>query len=818
MTVQHAPDFRPCVPGAFRGGLSRTLFFDGMVLSEEDMMREQSYWRMKRRLTNRALGNGIVWGLTLDWDAQQRRFTLCPGYGLSCCGDDLVVECAETITERQLIDPCSEEFRRLLADPLDPCGEARRPDKPIEACLMLEYVECPEDPRRIYEDPCAEGPARGCRYGAVRETTRLRLVPLPPPPPANPIERFCKQVAALKEELAKSGIPMPNSEFDGPPQSDVSLSYVNLQGQQVDDQRNLDLVAGASIQFDVTHSPGSPPPTLDYRVRIEPAQLHFFASATVAGVDRSGAATLMAIEETHIQAQFISGFSYQVVAEVAPLFRNGEPLRVVYQVTGSTPNAAMPGGTSAPATRIQVTVVSIEALPRRRDCTAVLADALFRDGNALCTVKALAIAVVHGWFAGAMGGAACEEAPEPSPGREALAWMACKTVWEALYGIDIGSSPEVQRCLRRLFAEWCESFDYRGPRCDHDAHGILLGSVQVSPKGKILCFREWPFRRYVLTGPLLTHWGSRFGLAPIDVAATRLASWICCVAGAPIPHDLLQANAAAAPAAAPSAAAATGPTSAALPITGDAYVFARSADAQNVAGGRTIVAKREVTPASFVAEAVGALFGGGRSLASASGVEIVSTGGGALNLMRSKEAASAGDTFASGDPVRSEVAATASTAPAMARAAIADFSAGFAEAVPLSSLRPEVENRAFETTVAALDEAGIGSIAELLRAGAEPAAISVRKALVGTEGFADAVAVDRGIALVANTAVRTLTDTADAVAAEARGRDSDEPFTRADLVDSATLTAVRNAANVHLKGRGLSNKALRDIALSAAAR
>jgi hypothetical protein len=31
--------------------------------------------------------------------------------------------------------------------------------------------------------------------------------------------------------------------------------------------------------------------------------------------------------------------------------------------------------------------------------------------------------------------------------------------------------------------------------------------------------------------PLLEHWGSLFGLAPLDVSATRLFSKICCLAG-----------------------------------------------------------------------------------------------------------------------------------------------------------------------------------------------------------------------------------------------------------------------------------------------
>src|SRR5262245_39902793 len=116
MTVTHTHDFKPCAPGAFRGGLTRTLFFDGMVLSEADMMREQSYWRMKRKLTNRALGHGVVWGLAVEWDAKSRCFTVCPGYALSCCGEDLIVECPTVVCENQLIDVCSEDFRELLKE------------------------------------------------------------------------------------------------------------------------------------------------------------------------------------------------------------------------------------------------------------------------------------------------------------------------------------------------------------------------------------------------------------------------------------------------------------------------------------------------------------------------------------------------------------------------------------------------------------------------------------------------------------------------------------------------------------------------------
>ena len=46
-----------CPPGALPGGLARTRFFDGMFLTQAYLENEQRYWRIKRRLTNRALGH-----------------------------------------------------------------------------------------------------------------------------------------------------------------------------------------------------------------------------------------------------------------------------------------------------------------------------------------------------------------------------------------------------------------------------------------------------------------------------------------------------------------------------------------------------------------------------------------------------------------------------------------------------------------------------------------------------------------------------------------------------------------------------------------
>ena len=92
MTTKTPVNAIACAPGALPGGPVRTRFFDGMFLTQADLENEQRYWRLKRRLTNRALGEGVVWGLRVDADLERQRLSLSPGYALDCCGNDLIVE------------------------------------------------------------------------------------------------------------------------------------------------------------------------------------------------------------------------------------------------------------------------------------------------------------------------------------------------------------------------------------------------------------------------------------------------------------------------------------------------------------------------------------------------------------------------------------------------------------------------------------------------------------------------------------------------------------------------------------------------------
>src|SRR5262249_27221763 len=86
------------------GRCMRTRYFNGMFITREDLETDQRNVRLKRKLQNRAMGQGVVWGLNVYRDGS----TICvlPGYGVDCCGNDI------TITT-----PYGVDSQALLRDP-----------------------------------------------------------------------------------------------------------------------------------------------------------------------------------------------------------------------------------------------------------------------------------------------------------------------------------------------------------------------------------------------------------------------------------------------------------------------------------------------------------------------------------------------------------------------------------------------------------------------------------------------------------------------------------------------------------------------------
>lgn len=794
MHIKPRHDFRPCVPGAFTGGLSRTAYFDGMVLSEADMLREQTYWATKRKLTNRALGSGIVWGLNMTWDEKRRCFTLCPGYGLSCCGDDLVVECPETVCEGDLIDPCSEEFRRLFADKADPCADDcdHDPKAPVEACLFLEYVECPEDPRQVFEDPCAETP-QGCRFGAVRETTRLKLMPPPPPPPPGPIERFCAKIEDIRKELSANGVALPDTHVaTGTASAGIAIGANVGEAGHATETARVDLKDGEEGQVSLSGITGE-----IVTFRITPPPGYMITRIERDGTDVADMSTLMGADFDRTVSELSAGvgISEDAVIEFSPLLGLGNTKVASFNVT-----ARVDAGTAA----MTATIRDVSDAPAKKDCLSHFADGIrLATGDASCTLRTLALAVLTGWFRGMLGTPVCcpEDADEPNRARLVLAWLVAWVAWIVLFGFDIRDERArgVLRCLQKLFAWWCEGMHYKGPVCGCDAHGIYLGCVKVSPKGKIICFDEWKHRRYVLTGPLLTHWGSQFGLAPIDVTATRLASWICCVAGTDLTRP------------AEGALAALGPR---IDLLAASFATYGQSTQMGTVDGTEIASSRDVGSLEFIDRVIRQFQVNDRvQPAEVAAYDVVTSRALGLEMAVPSSGRNLVRELHRQQSVAQEMlAAKMAEMPPMARAPAGDFVDEIAGRISLSELKLPEAAVAFTPLVEALDSADIVSVSDLILAGPETAISKAREAISASSELSEAGAAEIAMNHVFKAAQSTVSAAGISIAEEAAERGDDDPFVRANLKDAGTLAAVRRALNKTLRGRGLNAATLRGIA------
>lgn len=76
---------------------ARVRFFDGRLLTAEDLTQEQEYVRGKQKLHNRSLhGFGIVSGLKVTIGAGS--VVVDPGLGLDCEGNEIVVGASQSLT------------------------------------------------------------------------------------------------------------------------------------------------------------------------------------------------------------------------------------------------------------------------------------------------------------------------------------------------------------------------------------------------------------------------------------------------------------------------------------------------------------------------------------------------------------------------------------------------------------------------------------------------------------------------------------------------------------------------------------------------
>ncbi|MGA9770384.1 MAG: hypothetical protein WBV94_15200 [Blastocatellia bacterium] len=206
-------------------GIVRPRFFAGQLLTEDDLQLLADYSIQKSRLHNRYLfGAGVVCGLEVTCDpCGNGQVIVHPGYALDCCGNDLTLDCAQSLNINKMIrdllrnqlggfdcgDPCpdlpaSDASSKAGTDaaPLrdspggvivlpNPEQPGTVPARVNRYCLYIRYCEQPTDPVMPYStgDDCGR---QGCEATRVREGIKFEVRCQPQHGAANPlIARLC---------------------------------------------------------------------------------------------------------------------------------------------------------------------------------------------------------------------------------------------------------------------------------------------------------------------------------------------------------------------------------------------------------------------------------------------------------------------------------------------------------------------------------------------------------------------------------------------------------------------------------------------------
>jgi hypothetical protein len=554
------------VPPA-EGGCVRTRFFNGMFITREDLETEQRYLRLKSRLHNRASGAGVVWGL--DVCKRGSAIWISPGYGVDCCGNDLALTTLYKV-----------EIAALLADPAAAAIAHQRGRNRMH--LLLEYIECPSDPRPVHGDPCTPQ-ANRCEMSRIRESVRLRLVPPRDYSAAKesaPLALFLEEVRQLRSRFPLDGFAAPAPALDRAPFQlrifgnfgGMTSTIMIRPSPQFDQQQLRPLLGGRPVAI-----------TID----VVPDPLWAMVGGTQSGQASRGGQPITGIvqPEGPVNLSLDAGFQGKLSTTFTFDERQPELEVVEFRLAGWQAQEIL-AAEDAPVTtgdlrltlrfgnrairEAEFSQSAITARPfdldpapcagepcaapvRRLDPASVfergLHGLLAADGDPTALLpwlhadparpgkagdpKALILAALGGWLMEMSVRERAGTDSEVSSTRRGLAQLIYRFAWLLLFGLsERAETAALGAALKRLLEGWCDELLWKGPQCCGDPHGVVIGCAVVEA-GTIQSVDPFGGRRWVVHYPLLEHWGGQFGLAPPDLIASRFFSRLCCVAALP---------------------------------------------------------------------------------------------------------------------------------------------------------------------------------------------------------------------------------------------------------------------------------------------
>ncbi|MCG6942873.1 MAG: hypothetical protein LJE69_16680 [Thiohalocapsa sp.] len=191
-TVQGSADLDP--------RLTRSRYFDGRLLTADDLTRDQIYLDRRLREFGRVVGSGVVQGLAAVLDTNTSVLTVAPGLGISGAGRVL-----------ELTDPLTVDLGDRAAIASLNAGEYTRLPRGLYA-LVLKYAEQGDGRAEVFPTDLA-APRTG-QYAITVEGATLGLVPIPG---ASPIGQPLAIRAELMARAAVGELAIPTLPEDGLP-------------------------------------------------------------------------------------------------------------------------------------------------------------------------------------------------------------------------------------------------------------------------------------------------------------------------------------------------------------------------------------------------------------------------------------------------------------------------------------------------------------------------------------------------------------------------------------------------------------------------
>jgi hypothetical protein len=554
----------PCTPGAFvgmppmkgpslvvgaaRGGTVRTRYFNGMFITKEDLWTDQNNNRIKHALMNRAMGQGVVWGfdVCLDGDA----VCVLPGYGVDCCGNDIVIS-----------SPYRVDSHALLRDPAAAAtlGKARS----HRMNLLLEYFECPEEPRPVHGDPCAPDQV-SCEMSRIRETARLRLIPPCDVDDSGPIKDFLEEVRKLRGDPALGPLFPPPPAVGGPPPAPTgpTITTTTVDASTVPFQIVIQSrLGGAATSITIDPKIGAS----SHSIQSDMSQLVIGVVQAQAGATfTSGMVSELAPNAAGIVAVSASTTNWKVgiVTVSAPIqdvvdnwvieqgntvFKGRTHLGFTRRREGNASTVQIDVRHEAAGTKtVVVHPPPVQQPPSPFPCSAEACDPEGRPRfpvpipwlhadpsrpDEAADPKVIMLALLYTLVVSKMTQAPVNDA-QVQKEMESLGAALQLTAWKLFYdNVPEPKRGELMEALRRLLQAWCKGLLYSGPRCECgcEPHGVVVGCAVVEG-GTIRMVDPWGGRRWVVHYPLVAYWGKQFGIQPFDAIASKFFDMLCCVA------------------------------------------------------------------------------------------------------------------------------------------------------------------------------------------------------------------------------------------------------------------------------------------------